>query len=99
MAVAVVQDFLEEETDRSTKNYDAIHARITAKDGGSSGLIIHTAGFTGKGFRIFEVWESQEQFDNFMQETVMPIVMEVGGGNPGRPPEVTVYELHNVYAP
>jgi hypothetical protein len=69
MAVAVVQDFPEEETERSTTNYDAIR------------------------------WESREQYDSFMREVVMPAVMEVTAGNPGREPVVTVYELHNVLLP
>jgi quinol monooxygenase YgiN len=60
--------------------------------------MIHTAGFTGEGFRIFEVWESKEQCERFMQEVVMPTVMEVTKGN-AQPPRTTTYELHNVLVP
>jgi hypothetical protein len=99
MAVAVVQDFPEEETDRSTANYDAIHEKIMARAEEPTGLIIHTAGFTGNGFRIFEVWESREQFEQFARDVVMPAVMEVTAGNPGRAPVQTVYELHELVVP
>jgi hypothetical protein len=51
MAVAIVQDWVEEETDRSTTNYDAISARIMAQDA-PAGMLVHAAGFTGNGFRI-----------------------------------------------
>ena len=92
MAVAIVQDWPEEETDRSTTNYDAIHERLIEHEA-PAGFLLHSAGFTGKGFRIFEVWETREDFERFAQETLMPIVGEVGGSD-SRQPELTVYELH-----
>jgi hypothetical protein len=97
MAVAIVQDWVEEETDRSTKNYDAISARIMAQEEGPSGMLVHAAGFTGNGFRIFEVWESQADFDRFVEQTLMPILNEIGTPD-DRQPEVTSYELHGFIA-
>jgi hypothetical protein len=93
MAVAVVQDFPEQETDRSTTNYDAIHERLMQREP-ADGFLMHTAGFTGNGFRIFEVWESREAFERFTEEVLMPIVNELAGSD-ARMPELTVYELHN----
>jgi len=97
MAVAVIQDFAA--TDRDTTNYDAIHAEIMRSVDSPTGLIVHTAGFAESGFRIVEVWESQEQYDAFMRDVVMPAVMKVTAGNPGSPPRVSSYELHNVVVP
>ena len=99
MAFAFVQEFPQQAGDTSTANYDAIHRAIMGKDVEATGLIIHTAGFTGERFRIFEVWESREQCETFMSEVVMPTVMEVTEGNPGTPPTTTSYELHNVLLP
>jgi hypothetical protein len=56
------------------------------------GLIIHTAGATSGGWRIFDVWESREQFDRFNDEYIMPAVQ--GMDLPQIPPEV--YELANI---
>jgi hypothetical protein len=56
------------------------------------GLIIHTAGATTTGWRIFDVWESQEAFDRFMNEAIMPAVE--GMDMPEIPPEI--YELTTV---
>ena len=92
MAVAVVQDWVEEETDRSTTNYDAIHERVMA-GGPIEGALLHTAGFTGKGFRIFEVWESREHFERFLSDRLMPVIQEVVSGD-DREPQTTIYELH-----
>jgi hypothetical protein len=94
MAIAVVQDWVEEETDRSTTNYDQISERLREQDSPPAGLIVHTAGFTGNGFRIYEVWESREDFERFLNDTLMPMVRDIAPDDT-RQPETTVYELHN----
>jgi hypothetical protein len=96
MAVAVVQDWIEEETGRSTTNYDAIHERVIA-GGPIEGALVHTAGFTGSGFRIFEVWESREAFERFLNDRLLPIIQEVASGD-DREPQTTIYELHEFVA-
>jgi hypothetical protein len=96
MAVCVIQDWVEEETERSTAVYDAVGARLAAEQSGPlEGFVVHAAGFTGNGFRIIEIWETREQFDRFLRERVMPIVAEVAGSD-ARPPEITAYELHGL---
>jgi hypothetical protein len=97
MAVAIVQEWRGEETERSTENYDAINERLRDEDP-PEGLIIHTAGFFGEGFRVFDVWESEEQFHRFLDEKVMPLVEEVAGPDAAQP-EVSTYELHSVIKP
>lgn len=100
MAVAVVEEFADE-TERSTKNYDAIRSKIDERlnETSDTGLIIHTAGWTDHCFRIFEVWESLDHFRLFRQETVLPIVEEILGTSNGIEPEITIYHLHNVVTP
>ena len=97
MAVAVVQDWIEEETDRSTTNYDAISERLQVQDEPAAGLLVHTAGFTGNGFRIFEVWESREDYERFVEERLMPLIQEVAPAD-DRQPQQTIYELHGFMA-
>jgi hypothetical protein len=92
MPVAVVQEWLGEDTDRSTTSYDAIHERLM-QNGPIEGFLLHTAGFTGRGFRVFEVWETREQYDRFVDERLMPIIREIAASDT-REPELTVYELH-----
>ena len=90
MPIAVVQECAEGGND--TSNYDAIHERVTAGDL-PDGFLVHTAGATPDGgFRIFEVWESGEQFQRFVEERLTPIVKELGGEGPE--PTTTTYELH-----
>jgi hypothetical protein len=97
MAIAVVQDWVEEETDRSTTNYDAVSERLQAQGAPPAGLLVHTAGFTGNGFRIFEVWESREDFQRFLNDTLMPIIQDIAPAD-DRQPQQTIYELHGFIA-
>ena len=98
MAVAFVQEF--GPGDRSTTNYDAISARLNAKDDPPDGVIIHTAGFTGDGgFRIFDVWESREHLQRFLEDRLMPIVQELTAGQDLPQPREDIYELHDLFQP
>jgi hypothetical protein len=94
MAVAMIQEFAIE--DRSTTNYDAISERLR---GGppAEGLIIHTAGFDDDAgvFRIFDVWEWQDQAEAF-QARVMELVGDMVPADTPGPTRSTYYELHDV---
>jgi hypothetical protein len=59
--------------------------------------LVHTAGFTGNGFRIFEVWESREDYERFVEERLMPLIQQVAAAD-DRQPEQTIYELHGFLA-
>jgi hypothetical protein len=62
-------------------------------DEAPEGLIIHTAGATTGGWRIFDVWESRDAFERFINEHVMPAAEALGMPQIGEP---EIYELHNV---
>jgi hypothetical protein len=95
MAVCIVQDWVEPETERSTTNYDAITERVRPHAEDAEGFVLHAAGWTGNGFRIIEIWETQEAFERFMQDVVMPAVAEVAG-DAAKQPAVTAFELYNL---
>ena len=101
MAVAFVQEFPATGDDRSTTNYDAIAARIDPENDRPKGMIVHTAGWDEdqKVFRIFDVWETQEDAQRFMDERLMPIMEELAGDGPppGPPPaRQYYYEIHHL---
>jgi len=98
MPIAYVQEFDGDDNDRSTTNYDAIKERLNVEGDPPDGLIIHTAGFGGGVFRIFDVWESEEHHAKFRDERLMPIVEQVmsGGGTGGPPAREYTYELHDL---
>jgi hypothetical protein len=101
MSVAYIQEFNVEPGNRSTTNYDAVAGRIG--DVRPEGLLIHTAGFDGDVFRIFDVWESREQAQRFIDEQLMPIINELMDAQVNsdlQPPQrEAFYDLHDVVNP
>ena len=100
MAVAWFQEF--EITDRDTTNYDAVSAGLGLDANPAEGLIAHTAGFDDDNtvFRIFDVWESREHAQRFIDGRLMPILGEIMGGETRHPAVVQTregfYDLYDV---
>ena len=102
MAVAYVQEFAIVDGDTSTENYDAVVSELNLHDGEVAGLIVHTAGFDHeKGvFRIFDVWESREAGERWIEATLSPILERMMASTPDpsawRPPAADYwYDLHD----
>lgn len=47
-----------------------------------AGLIVHSAGQGDQGYYVYDIWESREDFERFMQEKLGPAIAEVMGGPP-----------------
>jgi hypothetical protein len=56
-----------------------------------TGLILHVAGPTDEGFRIIDIWESEEAWEHFRAQRLAPAIAALGG--PSRP-EPTFRDLH-----
>ena len=103
MAIAYVQEFKIKDGDTSTTNYDAVNKALDLH-GAPEGLLIHTAGYDlGAGvFRIFDVWETREQGEKFINERLNPIVEPMAAAaaqdpnaNFDPPSHEGWYELHD----
>ncbi len=103
MAIAYIQEFVIEDGDLSTTNYDAVSAALNLEDA-PDGLLIHTAGFDLDAgiFRIFDVWETREHGERFINERLNPIIepmIAAAAENPAAnfdpPTRETWYELHD----
>jgi len=92
MAIGVLLDI----PGGTKEQYEEVNQRAFGNPKGPSeppaGLIVHTSGATPSGWRIFDVWETTDDFERFNNEIIMPAVE--GMGLPEIPPEV--YELTNV---
>ena len=77
------------------EQYEEVNRRAFGDPKGPSepppGLIFHTSGDANGTWRIFDVWESAEAYQQFMEGTIMPATE--GMDLPEIQPEV--YELHN----
>ena len=84
------------------ETYDSVNDEMDIDNNRPEGLIFHTAGKIESGMRIFDVWESAEDYERFERERLMPAVEKVGmgmdqTGGPPQPPEI--YTLHNFMRP
>jgi len=95
MAIAFIQEFAIE--DRSTTNYDRVKSQLGEEP--IDGLVAHTAGFDDENgvFRVFDVWETREQAERFL-ERVMEMVGELPAGV-APPTRQGFYELHDMTIP
>jgi hypothetical protein len=76
----------------SSEQYDRTIQKLEKAGAGSpAGRSYHCAFQVGNGLHVFDVWESEEQFNEF-GKTLMPILQEEGI-DPGEP---DVAPVHNV---
>lgn len=76
----------------NTINYEqAIKDLENAGEGMPEGRLYHMAFSTNAGFRVIDVWESEELFKKFGR-TLMPI-MQKFNIDPGKP---EFHEIHNI---
>ena len=90
MAVGLVMNFKGLRAER----YDAIMRELglTATGGNwPDGIISHAAGATPDGWCVVDVWESQEQFDTFLDNRLRPAFDATGGQ---QEPEVIPFQVH-----
>jgi hypothetical protein len=80
----------------TAEQYDQIDARLGITDGNlPNGLISHVAAPKGSGMLVVDVWESQETFEAFIQNQLMPAVQALGLELEGQEP--TVLQVHNMF--
>jgi hypothetical protein len=104
MAVAFVQEFkVEASGDRSTANYDYIFEQLNLAENPADGLLSQTAGFDEDQlvFRVFDVWESHEQAERFIEERLAPLLTGTvpNPANAGPPDRQGFYALHSTLMP
>jgi hypothetical protein len=68
MAIAYVQDL----PNATQELYDAIVRELGGDAIAPAGLIVHAAGPHGDGWRIIDIWESQEALETFDRELLGP---------------------------
>jgi hypothetical protein len=59
--------------------YEQVNPKVMSGDQLPDGCQIHIAGPTESGWRVITVWDSDEQFQQFRDEKLIPAMREVGG--------------------
>jgi hypothetical protein len=77
----------------TTDQYDQVIQKMGfSKEGtGPPGALFHWVAATDEGLLVVDVWESQEVFDRFAREQIVPYTQEIGLPSP----EIRSYQVHN----
>lgn len=74
MAVA----FVFEVPGAGQEQYDAVMERLGNRGRGQPGRLYHVAGPSEDGWMVVDVWESQEVFEEFLTEKLLPAARATG---------------------
>jgi hypothetical protein len=93
MSVAVLMQSQE----MTAEGYDAVNEKLG--DDPPEGVLMRSAGTIEEGgFRVFSVWESQEHYERFREDRLLPAVREaIGEEAASGPSNAEIYELHDIY--
>lgn len=74
MAVVVVNSIAQGSQDL----YDRVNPRVMPDGQLPDGCQVHIAGPVDGGWRVITVWDSEQRFEQFRNETLIPALREVG---------------------
>jgi hypothetical protein len=75
--------------------YESVNPKVMPEGQLPDGCQLHIAGPTDKGWRVITVWESDEQFQQFRDQKLIPALREAG--NEQRiAPEITSNPVHRL---
>jgi hypothetical protein len=59
--------------------YDQVNSKVMPGGNLPDGCQVHIAGPMENGWRVITVWDSDDQFQQFRDENLIPAIREVGG--------------------
>jgi hypothetical protein len=80
----------------TAEQYDLLRDLVGWEREVAQGSIVHVACSGPEGFRVVDVWESEEAFNRFVEERLMPGAQQLGLAGQ---PTVQFYRTHALFAP
>jgi hypothetical protein len=80
----------------SRDDYERAREAVNWEGDVPQGAMFHVAWFE-EGLRVLDLWESQQDFERFGSERLMPKLQELGIGSDE--PDVQFHEVHAYFAP
>jgi hypothetical protein len=78
------------------EEYRAVLDHMGVESHPAAGIYLHLTTAMSFGYRIVELWDRKEGFDEFLEKRLGPATQELGIE---RETEITVTPLHNLFAP
>jgi len=75
--------------------YEKVRKQVNWERDVPKGAVLHIATFDDKGARVTDIWKSEEDFNNFVQNKLMPVTKELIDTEP----DVEIYPLHALFMP
>ena len=88
MAVAVIIDF----PDGNAQKYEQVTSKLFPEGKLPEGWQVHIAGPAGNGWQVVNVVPSQEQFETFAREQLLPATQQAGDA----PPQITFFPVYRL---
>jgi hypothetical protein len=88
---------LEENPVMTADLYDQVRQMLDLENNPAAGLLVHAAGPGDGTWIAYDVWESRDAWDRFLEDRLQPVVQEVftaAGLKPPPPHRQEIYELH-----
>lgn len=80
----------------SREQYEQARREVRWETETPAGAKYHVSWFGDDGFHVFDVWETPEHFQTFVQTRLMPAVQRIGIQGE---PKVTLAPAHAIFAP
>ena len=91
MAVVIVNNI----EGGSQEMYDQVNPKVMEGGALPDGCQVHIAGPVENGWRVISVWDSEEQFQQFRDEKLIPALREFGEGE-RIAPNISSNPVHNL---
>jgi hypothetical protein len=78
------------------EQYGRAVERINRDEEFPAGMKLHTSGFAPDGLHVFDIWDSERAYKQFMQRRILPALKQEGYQGD---PELQFYPVHNLYIP
>jgi hypothetical protein len=89
MAVAIKMDF----AGVTQEQYDSVVADMDLGGRPAPQGVFHVAGPIPGGWRVIDVWETQEAFDRFAQAKILPLAQKHGMT---QSPQIEIWPVHGM---
>ena len=91
MAVVIVNEI----EGGSQEMYDSVNPKVMEGGNLPDGCQLHIAGPMDGGWRVITVWDSEDQFQQFRDEKLLPALKEAGEGD-RIAPNISAQPVHNL---
>jgi hypothetical protein len=83
-------------TDMTPEEYRAVLDHMGVETRPAGGIYLHVTSAMSFGYRVTELWDRKEGFDEFLETRLAPATQDLGID---RQTDITVTPLHNLFAP